>query len=65
MTEPVGDNGEEVSTLEPEKEAMSMMAEGSLSTERARGEAEAPTGKVAIAAGATSFLEGSGGITDL
>lgn len=65
MREAVGDNGEEVATFdEPEglKEAMPVMAEGSFSTERARGAAEAPTGKAATAAGATSFLEGRGGI---
>lgn len=57
MREAVGDNGEEAATFdEPEglKEAMSVMAERSFSTERARGEAGTP-----------SFLEGSGGITDL
>lgn len=42
-----------------------MTAEGSLSTERVKGESRVPAGKAATAAEVTSFLEGGGGITDL
>lgn len=41
-----------------------MLVESPLSTDRARGEVGAPTGKAVTAAGTTSFLEGRGGITD-
>lgn len=43
---------------------MPVMVEGPLSTDRARGEAGASTGKAATASGTTSILEGRGGITD-
>lgn len=42
---------------------MSVMVEGPLSTDRARGEAGASTGKAATASGITSFLEGRERIT--
>lgn len=64
----VGDNGEDGAKCEePEglQEAMHVMVEGPLSTDRARGGAGAPVGKSATAAGTTSLLEGRGGITDL
>lgn len=41
-----------------------MMVESPLSTDGGTEEAGAPTGKAAAAAGATSFLEGGGEITD-
>ena len=62
MREAVGDNREEVATLE---EAMSVIVERPLSADRARGEVGAPTGKAATAVGTTSILERRGGIRDL
>lgn len=58
MTEAEGDNEEAATCEESEglQEARSLIEEP-LSTDRARGEAGASTGKVAIASGTTSFLE--------
>lgn len=67
MREAVGDKGEETAAFEePEglQEDTLVMVESPLSTDRARGEVGAATGKAATAAGTTSFLEGRGGITD-
>lgn len=67
LTEAVGDKEEEVAAFEEQEGPQGgtlVVVEGPLSIDRARGEARAPTGKAATAAGTTSFLEGRGEMTD-
>lgn len=67
MREAVGAKGEETAALEEPEELQEdtlVMAGSPLSTDRAREEAGAPTGKAATAAGTTLLLEGRGETTD-